>query len=253
MPRLSAIIITLNEEAAIAACLDSVAFCDEVVVLDSGSTDQTCAIAKARGARVAHQDWLGYGPQKNAALALASGDWVLSLDADETISPALASEIRAAIENSDKAGYEMPRLSRFLGRTMRYSGWYPDYVLRLFRRNQGRFSDDLVHERVVVDGVIDRLTTPIDHMTMDSLDQAVAKTIKYAGISAERIAASPRRIRFWNGITHGLFAFLKTYGLRAGFLDGKEGFLLAVLNAQGSYHRYMKAWDLQRRNRVDGK
>ncbi|MCB1477345.1 MAG: glycosyltransferase family 2 protein [Rhodobiaceae bacterium] len=246
MPRLSAIVITLNEAANIGDCLDSVAFCNERIVLDSGSTDDTCAIARQHGARVEHQDWLGYGRQKNAALELATGDWMLSIDADERIPAQLAAEIALAVEKGAYDGYEMPRLSRFLGKPMRYSGWYPDYQLRLFRRGKARFSDDAVHERVILDGTRGRLKTHIDHMTTGSLEAAIGKADRYSTLSAERIAASDRRVRFWEGVTHGAWSFIRAYFLKLGFLDGKEGFLIAVLNAEGSYYRYMKAWLIQR-------
>ena len=158
MPALSAIIITRNEAKNIAACLESVAFCDERIVVDAGSSDETVAIAESHGAAVTTHEWAGFGPQKNVALSLARGDWVLSIDADERVSPPLAAEIRAAIASPHADGYEMPRLSTFLGRAMRHSGWYPDYVLRLFRRENARFTDDLVHERVDCRGRIARLT-----------------------------------------------------------------------------------------------
>ena len=137
--------ITKNEEANIGPCLDGLAFCDERIVVDSGSTDRTIALAQQKGARVFTHDWQGFGKQKNVALSLASGDWVLSVDADERVSPALAREIEHAVADGRADGYEIPRLSSFVGREMRHSGWFPDYVLRLFRRGKARFSDDLVH------------------------------------------------------------------------------------------------------------
>ena len=148
--RLSAIVITKNEARNIEACLDSLAFCDQCIVVDGGSEDGTANLARAKGASVTiAQEWRGFGPQKNLALSLATGEWVLSVDADERVSPELAAEIRRAVTEGLADAYEMPRLSTFCGRPMRHSGWYPDYVLRLFRRGRARFSDDLVHERVV--------------------------------------------------------------------------------------------------------
>jgi glycosyltransferase involved in cell wall biosynthesis len=241
-PKLSAIIITRNEANNIAACLHSVAFCDERIVVDSGSTDDTVAIAKSCGAEVATHEWAGYGPQKGFALSLARGDWVLSIDADERVSPPLAGEIRAAIASGSADGYEMPRLSTFLGRPMRHSGWYPDYVLRLFRRDNARFTDDLVHERVVCRGPIARLTVPLDHHPVLRLEDAVARLDGYSTAGAKMLAVSDRRVTFMSGITHGIWSFLRAYVLRRGFLDGHEGFLLAVANAEGTYYRYMKAW-----------
>ncbi len=245
--RLSAIVITRNEAANIAECLDSLAFCDERIVVDAGSTDATAAIAGQKGARVVTREWSGFGAQKNFALALAAGDWVLSVDADERVSRELAAAILGVLDVGGVDGYEVPRLSSFCGRQMRHSGWYPDYVLRLFRRQQARFTDDLVHERVVCDGLIGRLTVPLVHHPVLRLEDALSRADRYSTASAEAMVKSGRRVSFLAGIGHGLGAFLRTYVLRAGFLDGAEGFLLAVANAEGSYYRYMKAWLATRR------
>lgn len=247
VPRLSAIIITKNEVRNIGACLDALAFCDERIVVDGGSDDGTCAIARDKGAQVVAHAWQGFGAQKNFALSLAKGDWVLSIDADERVSPELAAVILAAIERGDADGYEFPRLSSFCGRPMRHSGWYPDYVLRLFRRQYGRFTDVLVHERVVCEGRLARLSQPLIHYPVLKLEDALSRIDRYSTASAEAIVSSGRRVSFMTGIGHGLASFLRAYVLRAGFLDGAEGFLLAVANAEGSYYRYMKAWLAGRR------
>lgn len=242
MPRLSAIIITKNEARNIGPCLDALAFCDERIVVDSSSEDGTSAIATEKGAQVASHPWQGFGAQKNFALSLATGDWVLSVDADERVSPDLAAAIMAAIAQDSADAYEFPRLSSFCGRPMRHSGWYPDYVLRLFRRRCGRFTDVLVHERVICEGRVARLSPPLIHHPVLRLEDALSRVDRYSTASAEAIAKSGRRVSFMTGIGHGLGAFLRAYVLRAGFLDGAEGFLLAVANAEGSYYRYMKAW-----------
>jgi len=252
VPRLSAIVIAKNEAGNIAACLDSLAFCDERIVVDSGSTDDTVKIAEGKGARVVSHDWAGYGPQKNFALSLASGDWVLSIDADERVSAALAREITQAVAQGGADGFEIPRLSSFCGREMRHSGWFPDYVLRLFRRDRAKFSDDLVHERVICDGKVARLEELLDHRSVVRLEDAISRIDRYSTAGAEMLAASGRRVGFWSGITHGLWTFFRVYVLRLGFLDGGEGFLLAVANAEGTYYRYMKAW-LMRRQRIGGR
>ena len=169
-PTLSVIVITKNEAAHIEACLKSVAFADESIVVDSGSSDATPTLAASMGARVVRtDDWPGFGAQKNRALALARGDWVLSIDADERVGDELAAEIRAVVQRNDSAGptgYELNRLSSFCGQWMRHGDWYPDRVLRLFRRGAGRFSDDLVHERLLVDGHCARLNGELLHFTM---------------------------------------------------------------------------------------
>jgi glycosyltransferase involved in cell wall biosynthesis len=242
MPRLSAIIITRNEAANIGACLDALAFCDERIVVDSGSTDATVEIARGRGARVEIRGWPGFGPQKNYALSLATGDWVLSVDADERVTPELAGAIKAALADPSTDGFEFPRLSTFCGRQMRHAGWFPDYVLRLFRRGRARFDDAPVHERVICDGPVKRLTPPLMHFAVTRLEDALSRVDRYSTASANALITSGRRVSFFSGIGHGLYAFLRTYVLRAGFLDGAEGFLLAVANAEGSYYRYMKAW-----------
>ena len=240
--RLSAIIITRNEAQNIAGCLGSLGFCDERIVVDSGSTDATVGIAERSGARVVAHPWQGFGPQKNFALSLAQGDWVLSIDADERVSPELAEEILAAVRSGQFQAYEFPRLSSFCGRPMRHSGWYPDRVLRLFRRGAARFNDVVVHERVIYEGRVGRLSAPLVHHPVLRLEDALSRVDRYSTASAEAIVAAGRRVSFMTGIGHGLASFFRAYVLRAGFLDGAEGFLLAVANAEGSYYRYMKAW-----------
>ena len=246
--RLSAIVITRNEGHNIGPCLDSLAFCAERIVVDCGSEDDTVARARNHGARVEHRAFDGFGAQKNFALSLATGEWVLSVDADERVSSALAAEITAAIAAASADGYEMPRRSSFLGRVMRHSGWYPDYVLRLFRRGRACFSDDIVHERVVCDGRVLRLKEPLLHFPVDRIEDALARMDRYSSAGAEKIVASGRRVTFASGFLHGLWTFLRTYIFRAGFLDGREGLLLAIANAEGAYYRYMKAWLLARRD-----
>ena len=242
MPRLSAIIITKDEAANIGDCLDSVAFCDERIVVDCGSGDGTVLIAKEKGARIAFHDWQGFGAQKNYALSLAHGDWVLSIDADERVTPELQAVILAAIGNDKIDGYNIPRKSSFCGHVMRHAGWYPDYVLRLFRRGRARFSDDVVHERVICDGKVARLKTPLTHYAVHRLEDAIRRMDTYSTLGAQKFVASGRRVSILSGVAHGMLSFLRTYVLRLGFLDGAAGFLLAVANAEGTYYRYVKAW-----------
>ena len=249
MPRLSAIIITKDEAAHIGDCLDSLAFCDERIVVDGASSDGTIMIAKQRGARVATHSWKGFGPQKNYALSLAQGDWALSIDADERVTPELAREIRAAINSGKADGYELPRRSTFCGHMMRHSGWFPDRVLRLFRRDKGRFTEDIVHERVMCEGVVARLKEPILHYPVARLEDAIRRIDQYSTLGAEKLAASDRKVSALSGVTHGIGTFLRVYLLKLGFLDGAAGFMLAVANAEGAYYRYQKAW-LARQRRV---
>jgi glycosyltransferase involved in cell wall biosynthesis len=220
-------------------------------VVDSGSDDDTVAIAQAHGAAVHHHAWQGFGRHKQVALSLATGDWVRLIDADERVTLVLAAQIQEAVAQADAQGningYEMPRLSTFLGRPMRHSGWYPDYVLRLFRRGKARISDDLVHERVICEGAVSRLTESLHHFPVATLESALSRVDRYSTANAQMLVKSGRRVSFASGVLHGLFTFFKTYILRAGFLDGREGFLLAVLNAEGAYYKYMKAWQAGRR------
>jgi hypothetical protein len=248
MAQLSAIVITKNEAANIGDCLDSLAFCDERIVVDCGSTDATVEIARGKGARVEFHEWSGDGPQRNFALSLATGNWVLNLDADERVPPALAAEIKTAVAAGGGAdAYEFPRLNSFCGQPIRHSGWYPDYVLRLFRRGKGRFKDVSVHTRLACDGPIGRLRQPLVHYAMPTLEAALSRVNGYSTARAQMMIESGRRVTFFSGIGHGVFAFLRSYILRAGFLDGAEGFLVAVVSAETSYYPYMKAWLAKRK------
>lgn len=240
--RISAVIITRNEEAMIGDCLASVAWADEIIVLDSGSIDRTVEIATAHGARVAEGgDWPGFGPQKNRAIALATGDWILSLDADERVTPELRDEILAAVvADRGMAALEMPRLSSYCGRFMRHGGWWPDHVTRLFQRGRARFSDDLVHERLIVDGKIGRLRNHLLHLAFENLEEVLEKVNRYSTSGAEMAWNRGRTGTFSGAVLRGLWAFARTYFLKAGFLDGREGFMLAVSNAEGTYYRYLK-------------
>ena len=253
MPRLSAIIIALNEAGNIADCLDTLSFCDERIVVDGGSTDATAQIAQGKGARVVSHPFEGFGAQKGFALSLATGDWVLSIDADERVSAGAGAGNSAMRSRPARAdAYEMPRRSSFCGRLMDQSGWSPDYVLRLFRRDKAYFSGDLVHERVVCDGTVARLKEPLMHDPVRRLEDALSRMDRYStrgrGAASRRRASGSRSCR---GFPTGCGRSCAPIVLRAGFLDGREGFLLAVANAEGTYYRYMKAW-LKGRAAVSG-
>ena len=239
---LSAIIICHNNEATIRRCLESVSWADEIVVVDGGSTDGTLDIVRELATKV-HQpaDWPGHGPQKNRALDLATGDWVFSLDSDEWITPEVRVEIEAAIAApGDKAAFMLPRRSSFCGRFMHHSGWWPDYVRRLFRRGTARFSDDRGHDRLIVNGAVGRLSSPIHHETVTSLEQLIDKMNSYSAMTARNLHESGRSASILTALLHGGWAFFRTYLLRAGFLDGREGLMLAIANAENSYYRYAK-------------
>jgi glycosyltransferase involved in cell wall biosynthesis len=240
VPRLSLIVIARNEEASIARCLRSAAFADEMVVVDNGSSDKTVEIARALGARVIETaDWPGFGPQKNRALDAATGDWVLSLDADEWVGPPLAAAIKEAIAKPDVAdGYEMPRRSRFCGRVVRHCGWWPDRVTRLWKRGRGRFADVTVHERLIVDGRIARLNEPIEHDAIADLADARDKARRYAAAAAAQLAAQGKRSGRAKAALRALGAFLRTYVWRLGFLDGVTGWRVARYNADYTFRKW---------------
>lgn len=245
MKRLSITIITKNEAGNISECVRSARFADEVVVVDCGSTDDTVALARAEGAQVHVMDWAGDGPQKNRAIDFATGDWFLSLDADERITPELAREVRAAIERNDIVGYRIPRLSMYAGRFMHHGGWRPDYVWRLAQRGRARWSDTQMHASMKVDGATGTLSESIVHYSFRNIESVVEKLNRYSTAGARDMHAAGRKGSLGRAVAHGLWAFLRTYVFRLGFLDGRFGFMLAVSNAEGTYYRYVKLWLMQ--------
>lgn len=258
-PRLSVCLITLDEAHHIERCLRSVSFADEWVVLDSGSRDETVALARALGARVSTAtDWPGFGPQKNRALDLANGEWVFSIDADEWVSQELAESIRAVVQAapvgdrgqvysgvaavaaaaSAPRSYWVERRSTFCGKLIRFGDWGGDRVLRLFPRAGSRFSDDVVHERVLAPHPHSTLPGYLWHDSVESLADARAKMIRYARLGAGKLRAQGRQVGELAARAKGLWTFLRGFVLRGGFLDGREGWLIARFNARGTYLRY---------------
>jgi len=252
MPTLSVILITRNEEANLDDCLASLeGIAQQIVVVDTNSSDRTLEIAKSHGATISQPpDWPGFGPQKNRALDLATSEWVLSLDADERLTPALRSEILTAIHhNAHIDCFAIPRLSWYCGRFIRHSGWSPDYVDRLFKRGSARFSDDLVHERLLPTGEVAKLENPLLHYSFMNYSQVLQKLDRYSSASAEQAFARGKSSSPLKAVLHGVWAFFRTYILRAGFLDGGQGFALAISNGQGTYYRYIKLWHLNQEAR----
>lgn len=249
MNSLSVILITKNEAENIHACLESVAWADEIVVVDSGSTDDTVAIAKALGAQVHVHDWPGFGVQKNRALGYSTKDWVLSLDADERVTPELRAEIEAILKTEQTTdSYLVPRLSNYCGRFMYHSGWYPDLLPRLFKRGTARFSDDLVHERLIVEGSSVKLKGLLLHYAFDGMEEVLHKVNQYSTAGAAMMHKRGRQASLTGAVVRGLWSFFRTYILRGGILDGREGFMLAVSNAEGTYYRYLKLMLLNRKS-----
>lgn len=243
MISLSVIVITKNEARNIAACLQSVSFADQLVVLDSGSRDGTPDIAQSIGAEVSeNHDWQGFGVQKNRALALARGDWVLSIDADERVTPALRAEIMRALAAPAFEAYSIPRLSSYCGQDMRYSGWYPDRVTRLFKRNAAHFSNELVHEKILTSCLVGQLTSPLLHESFTGFEAVLDKVNRYSSAGAQMLFARGKTASPGKAFAHGVWAFIRTYVLKRGFLDGRMGLVLAISNAEGTYYRYLKLW-----------
>lgn len=241
---LSVIIITKNESRNIRRCLQSVEWADEIIVVDSGSEDDTLSICEEFNCRIQSSTWAGFGPQKNKALELARCDWVLSIDADEEVSPELRREIEQTIvDQSDNTAWEISRKSSYCGKILNYSGWNPDFVLRLFKRQTGKFSDDLVHERIVLhdpDVNVSKLKAPLFHYPMPGFEQAIDKMNLYSSLSAQDKFNKGEKSSLLKAVSRGLWTFFRVFILYRGFLDGRHGFMLAISNAGGTYYKYVK-------------
>ena len=246
---LSVVIITLNEEANLARTLPTLAgLADEIIVLDSGSTDNTQEVAESFHARFFTEPWKGFAAQKNSALEKATGDWILSLDADEEIEPALADEIRTVLSaNPSVSGFYIRRKNFFLGRWIKHGGFYPDRKLRLFRRGAGKFEDRLVHEDIKLDGTTARLRNHLLHHAYPTLTSYIEHMNRYSSLGAEMaVAKRPRDFSLIDIALRPKLTFLYNYILRGGFLDAREGLLLHAYHATYVSWKYAKAWELSR-------
>ena len=251
MPGVSVTIITLNEIANIDACLDSVAWADEVVVIDSGSTDGTVERAQARGVRVLVRGWPGYSEQKNIAAGEAAHDWILSVDADERVTPALAAEIRSVLASEPSAaGFRMPRVTWHLGRWIRTTDWYPDYQLRLYDRRRAKWPPRLVHESVRADGQVAYLASELQHCAYRDISHHHEVMNRYTTLAARQMHEQGRRAGPLDLALHPPAAFLRNYVLKRGFLDGLPGFIISVMNAHYVFLKFAKLWELRRRART---
>jgi glycosyltransferase involved in cell wall biosynthesis len=242
---LSVIIITKNEESHIAKCLESVKWADEIIVLDSGSSDETVSICRQFTPHVFETDWQGFGIQKQRALEKATGEWVLSIDADEIISPELRAEMENAISQNQFDAFLLPRLSSYCGRFIKHGGWYPDFILRLFRRELGEFSDAVVHEIVLVNGRISKLNSPILHDSYKDLAEVLRKMDSYSTLGATMLFQRDVKSSVSKAVLRGFWTFFRAYFLRRGFLDGSHGLMLAVYSGETTYYKYLKLWELQ--------
>jgi glycosyltransferase involved in cell wall biosynthesis len=246
---LSVVIITVNEEANLRRTLASVAWADEIVVVDSGSTDRTCEVAESFQARFYTEPWKGFAAQKNSALQKATGDWVLSLDADEEVEPALGEEIRDILAASPTVvGFSIPRKNFFLGRWMRHGGFYPDPKLRLFRRGAGAFEERAVHEDIHIEGTTASLKNNLLHHAYPTLESYIDHMNRYSSLGAQMAAEKRRRgFTFLDIVVRPKLTFLYNYVLRLGFLDGPEGLLLHLYHADYVSWKYAKAWEISRK------
>lgn len=240
--KITATIITLNEERNIARAIESLRCCDEIVVVDSGSIDRTVELSTNLGVRVLESPWHGYATQKNYAAEQATHDWILSLDADEALSESLEAEIWALKKKGPAYdAYTVPRMAQYLGRWILHSGWYPDLKIRLYHRAKAKWVGDFVHESVEVDGRVGHLESNLLHYTCDSLSEHLKTMNRYTTLAAEELVSRKRKIRLRNMILDPAWTFTKTYFFQRGFQDGLEGLTIAYMAALYTFLKYAKA------------
>ena len=239
--KISAIIITKDEEHSIRECLQSISWVDEIIVVDSESKDQTLKICKEFRAKIFTKSWQGFGPQKNEAIKHAKYKWILSIDADEIITPELKKEIIAITKsNNPSEAYSICRRSFYCGRLIKFSGWQSDFVVRFFQKKFCKFSNDLVHEKVLVNGVTLKTKSYMIHNAFENFEEVIKKINVYSSLSASMFYKKNRKSSLKKAILHAFWSFIKTYIFKLGFLDGKYGFMLSISNAEGTYYRYIK-------------
>jgi glycosyltransferase involved in cell wall biosynthesis len=254
VPRVTVTIITKNEAAHIAAAIDSAAWADEVIVVDSDSTDDTVSIANAKGVRVESRTWTGWVDQKNFAASLSSNDWIFSLDADERVSPALSHEIRGVLIDAPRhAAYKVPRVTFHLGRWIRTTDFYPDYQTRLYDRRAARWAGHYVHESVAVDGPVGMLSQELEHYSYVDLRDHLDRINQYSTLAARQMYERGRRASAFDLAVQGPAAFLRNYVLRRGVLDGSVGLVLSIVNAYSVFLKFAKLWELQRAVAADAR
>jgi glycosyltransferase involved in cell wall biosynthesis len=240
--KITATIITLNEERNIARAIESLRCCDEILILDSGSVDRTVELAEKLGARVIEAGWRGFAGQKNWAAEQAAHDWILSLDADEALSESLEAEVLTLKKNGPRYdGYTMPRLACYLGRWILHSGWYPDRKVRLYDRRKAKWVGDFVHESVHVNGKVGHLESNILHFTCESLSEHVKTMDRYTTLAAQELAARQVKVPLWRLIVDPFWTFSKTYFVQRGFQDGLEGLIISYMAAFYTFLKYAKA------------
>jgi len=244
--KITACIIAKNEEAKIGRCLKSLVWCDELVVVDSFSSDRTVEIARTFTCRVFQREWAGYAAQKEFAWAQASNEWIFWVDADEEVPASLQDEITRRFESGDLPnGFEMPRMVRYLGRWIRHGNWYPDVKLRLFRRGAVRIAGRQIHEKAEVDGPVEKLKSPLFHYTYDSLADQISTIVRFSALSAEEKFHDGKRCRWTDLFFRPANMFVRGYFFKLGFLDGMRGLMIAVMNAVDTALKYARLYELQ--------
>jgi len=246
MHNISVTIITKNEEHNIERCLKSVQWADEIVVVDSGSTDKTLAICRQYPCKILESEWLGFGRTKKFAVNAATNDWIFSIDADEEVTTSLKEKILAIMNKPQHHGYRIKRQSFYLHKLIRYSGWQRDYQLRLFDRRQGNFNEKTIHESVTVSGSVGKIDEPLLHYTYPTIQAHVQRMNLYSELGAARLQEQGRSSSIAMAVMHGLAKFLKMYFLYKGFMDGRIGFVLAYNSAYGVFLKYLKLWERKR-------
>lgn len=254
LPTVSAIVVCFNEERNIGACLDSLRWCDEIVVVDSFSTDRTVEICRRYTDRIVQRNWSGYRDQKAFAHSLATKDWVLLVDSDERVSPELKDEISDTLSSQDNtyAGFSVPRLVFYLDRWWWRGGWYPDYDVRLFRRDRATWGGTEPHEKIVVDGNVRRLRNPLYHFSYRDMADHVQRINQFTSISARELFTERRRWRLSDALFRPAFRFFRSYILKRGFLEGFAGFYVALIASVYVFLKYAKLWELESEGKKDG-
>ncbi len=242
----SAVIITLNAERLLDKCLSSVSFCNEIVVVDSGSTDRTLEIARKHGARIIHQEWLGFGPQRQFATEQASYDWILSIDSDEWVSEELQKSIEQYLIAPKNTAVKFCRRNRFMGKWLRHGEGYPDWTARLFNRTSSHWSHDSVHERLCTQGIVDSLKGDLMHESEDGIRRYLDKQIAYSVLSARKLWKRGKRAGATRILLSPLMRFVRFYFLRLGFLDGKEGLVHITIGCIATAIKYIELIELSK-------
>lgn len=243
-PSLSVIIITKNSAKTIEKCLESITWADEMVILDSGSTDETIALCHKYTKNIFKTDWPGFGLQKNRALKKATGDWILSIDSDEWVDEKLRHEIIATIQNPAALVFQMPRLNQYCGQWIYHGDVGKDKVTRLFKRSAAHFSNDIVHEKILTSEKIGKLKSVLHHNTYDSIEALLHRMNFYSSLSAKKRFEQGKKTNLLCAIVSALWSFTRSYFFRAGFLDGKMGFIVCLAAAESSYYRHVKLMEL---------